>query len=146
MAGLEWFQWNNRVRIFLGTGRVDGSNRQIIDGKLLRGSQLGNRMGRESQPRPSADDGPGLRRTQVVLPDMQSEAEQGCMVCPVVENEILLSFGAGGQGLKEWTVEGAFVPDLNPIGATVDSSLQDVLKRMTVEVGGIQDWIERHYS
>jgi hypothetical protein len=103
-------------------------------------------VGRKAKNRVRADDLAGGGSAEVCLANVEAEAEEGSVIRSVIENEISFTFRAGFEGFEEVPGEVCFVADLDPGGTTIHCCREDVLQRMAVEVGGIQNWIKSHYS
>jgi len=99
VARLEGLDADDRVRVGLGPGGEDGADGEIVDGEVLGGSELGGVVGGEAEDGLGTYDGSGVCGREVRLADMKTEAEEGGVVCPVIENEISFSLSASFEGL-----------------------------------------------
>ncbi len=146
MARVKGLDANNGVRVGLRLCRKNGADGEVIDRQVLGYGKLGGVVSGEAKDGFGTDNLAGCGGGKVGLADVEAQTEKGGVVGPIIENDISFSLCAGFERFNEVAGEVRFVADLDPGRTTIDSSLKDALQRMAVEMTGIQDWIEKHYS
>ncbi len=132
------------VRVGFGARREDGAEGEVVDGLVCALGELSGVVGGEAELGLRAEDAAGGGRREIVLTDMETEAEQGGEVGAVVEDEVCTDASAGVEVFCKIPIKGAFVADLDPfqVGAGLDRVGQSM--PVACEQRGIEDRVKGH--
>jgi hypothetical protein len=142
MAGDEGLEADDRIGVELRACLEDRADGEVVDWQTLGGGKLGVGVGGVTEECVGANDGASFGRWEVGLTDVEAKAEEGCIVRPVIENEISFAFSAFFQNDEEVAGELRFVADLNPVRSTIDGGFKDINQRMSVQVRRVENRVE----